>query len=258
VALVSVITIVKDHPLGLRETFASLSEQDFLDWELLIIVGPSQDSTLATAREMATSGRDVKVIEQLGSGIYGAMNEGIRKAKGEFVWFMNAGDKFADCDVLSSAVDEITKTEAGVVIGGYRLNRTVQKDRSFPSGKLSAFKFAFNRRGGCHQAMIFRQKSLRNVGEYDPTHSLASDFELVLKVIKSAGAFRVSKVFASIEPGGVADKNIFQVHFQKHQIRKSIFGNNPMVTLLSWSWSVMASAKIRLRHLLTRRDHLQP
>jgi glycosyltransferase involved in cell wall biosynthesis len=258
VVLVSVITIVKDHPFGLRETFASLSEQDFSDWELLLVVGPSQDSTLATARDVATSGHDVKIIEQSGSGIYDAMNEGIRNAKGEFVWFMNAGDRFADRDVLSSAVDEITKTGVGVVIGGYRLDRTVQKDRSFPSRKMSAFKFAFNRRGGCHQAMIFRHDSLRNVGEYDPTYFLASDFELVLKVIKSAGALRVSKVFASIEPGGVADKNIFQVHVQKHQIRKSIMGNNPLITLLSWSWSVLASTKIRLRHLLTRRDHWQP
>jgi glycosyltransferase involved in cell wall biosynthesis len=251
-ALVSVITIVKDHPLGLRETFASLLEQDFLDWELLIVVGPSQDSTLATARDIASSGQDVKVIEQSGSGIYAAMNEGISNAKGEFVWFMNAGDKFADRDVLSSAVDIITKTGFGVVIGGYRLDRTVQKDQSFPSKKLSAFEFAFNRRGGCHQAMIFRHESLRNVGEYNPTYFLASDFELVLKVIKSAGALRVSKVFASIEPGGVADRNIFEVHFQKHQIRKSIMGNNPVVIFLSWSWSVLASVKIRLRHLLTR------
>lgn len=251
-ALVSVITIVKDHPFGLRETFASLSEQDLSDWELLIVVGPSQDSTLVTARDIASTGQNVEVIEQSGSGIYDAMNEGIRNAKGEFVWFMNAGDKFADSHVLSIAVDEITKAGVGLVIGGYRLDRTVQEDRSFPPRKMSAFKFAFNRRGGCHQAMIFRNESLRQVGEYDLTYSLASDFELVLKVIKSAGAIRVSKVFASIEPGGVADKNIFQVHLQKHQIRKSIMGKNPFITLLSWAWSVAASSKIRLRHLLLR------
>ena len=160
--------------------------------------------------------------------------------------------------MLSSALNEISKAGVGVVIGGYRLNQRVQKDRFFPSRNLSAFEFAFNRRGGCHQAMIFRHESLRNVGKYDPTYFLASDFELVLKVIKSEGALRVSKVFASIEPEGLADRNIFQVHIQKHEIRKSIIGNNPAVTLLSWSWSVMASAKIRLRHLLTRRDHLQP
>lgn len=246
-ALVSVITIVKDHPSGLEETFASLLEQDLSDWELLIVVGASRDSTLATAKDIASTSPHVQVIEQSGSGIYDAMNEGISRAKGEFVWFMNAGDKFADSHVLSIAVDEITKAGVGLVIGGYRLDGVVGDDRSFPPKKMSTFRFAFNRRGGCHQAMIFRNESLKQVGGYDLTYSLASDFDFVLKVIKNSGAIRVSKVFASIEPGGVADKNIFQVHLQKHQIRKSIMGQNQLITLLSWAWSVAASVKIRLR-----------
>ena len=81
-ALVSIITIVKDHALGLRETYSSLAEQKYNDWEMLIVVGASKDSTLQIAKEIASNDSRIKVIEQAGLGIYGAMNEGIQNTGG--------------------------------------------------------------------------------------------------------------------------------------------------------------------------------
>lgn len=246
-ASVSVITIAKDHFSGLRETFASLTAQDYDDWEMLIVVGASKDSTLQIANEFATKDSRVKVIEQSGLGIYEGMNEGIRRATGEFSWFMNAGDEFANAHVLDAAVEEMKRTKVGLVIGGYGIQgRGQEESYSFPRKEMSDFDFAFSRRGGCHQAMIIRTELIERVGGFDTHYSLASDFDLVLKAIKLGGAVRVPEIYASIEPGGLADQGIFSVHRQKHQIRRRFFGGSA-ITFLSLAWTMAARSKIILR-----------
>lgn len=249
-ALISVITIVKDHSAGLIDTFASLAAQDFDSWEMIVVVGASKDSTLRTAIEMSNSDPRIKVIEQSGLGIYSAMNEGIENAGSEFVWFLNAGDRFADAHVLVNALDEITLANVGVIIGGYQIDNGNRKCvYSYPKKKISGFRFAFNRHGGCHQAMIFRTKLLRSAGGFDTTYSLASDFDLVLKIIKAAGAVRVPEIYAIIEPGGAADQGIFSVHEQKHQIRRVSFGRVTGIVLSS-VWTIAARSKVTIRNWL--------
>lgn len=251
-ALISVITIVKNHSAGLVETFSSLLAQDFQTWEMIVVVGASKDSTLRTAREMSSRESRIKVIEQSGLGIYSAMNEGIENADGEFSWFMNAGDKFADTHVLGKALGEIKRAKVGVIIGGYRIDNGNKKCvYSYPKKGVSGFGFAFNRHGGCHQAMIIRTQLLRMVGGFDTTYSLASDFDLILKIIKSAGAVRVPEIYAIIEPGGAADQGIFSVHQQKHQIRKVSFGKVTGIVLSS-AWTIAARSKITFRYWLRR------
>lgn len=249
-ALISVITIVKDHASGLLETFNNLDEQEFDDWELIIVVGRSNDSSLKIAKDISKGDSRVRVIEQTGLGIYGAMNEGIRDAHGDFSWFMNAGDRFANAQVLALATQEISVSEVGLVIGGYRIeSKNGSEAYVFPRKLITEFNFAFSRRGGCHQAMIFRTQTLKDIGGFSEGYSLASDFDLVLKVIKSASALRVPEIYASIEPGGAADQGIFSVHSQKHQIRKIVF-KSKVIHLLSLAWTFAARVKISVRRTL--------
>ena len=246
-ASVSVITIVKNHAAGLEATHQSLLEQSYIDWEMVIVTGASHDATLAVAKEMQRVDSRVLLIEQIGSGIYEAMNEGLASASGKFTWFMNAGDKFASESALAHAVSHISQNRVGIVVGGYRIESSSQnKTYSYPPRKITGFSFAFNRRGGCHQAMIFRTNILKELGGFNTSYSLAADFDLVLKVIKKSKASRVSEVYASIEPGGRADQGIFLVHNQKHQIRKNLLGG-PVVFLASFLWTALARLKIILR-----------
>jgi putative colanic acid biosynthesis glycosyltransferase len=252
VALVSIITVVKDDAAGLVSTYSSLTEQKFQEWEMIIVAGVSKDSTLSTAKKLRSADRRVRLLEERGRSIYGAMNEGLDVVVGEFVWFMNAGDCFAGPDVLVNAFHEISTQSLGVVVGGYGINGATKSKRfQYSNRTLNSIIFAFNRRAGCHQAMIFRTDSLRNVGCYDTTYSLASDFAMVLEVIKNAGGKRVSEVYAMIEPGGLADQGITKVHHQKHLIRKKIF-HNPIVTIASIVWTIAAQSKIKFRLFLLR------
>lgn len=244
---VSVVTVVKDNAAGLSRTHKSLLEQTYINWEMIIIVGKSRDDTLLIAKELQGKDLRIRVFEQVGTGIYNAMNEGLEFAIGEFTWFMNSGDKFATLVVLAQAVDEISQSGAGLVVGGYQIESgSGQQIYSFPSGAITQLDFAFNRRGGCHQAMIFRTQILRILHGFDDTYSLAADFDLVMKVIRKSVAKRVSEVYATIEPGGLADQEIFSVHKQKHEIRRTHLGGG-VFTIASGAWTMLARMKIITR-----------
>jgi putative colanic acid biosynthesis glycosyltransferase len=246
VVKVSIITVVKDHVAGLRVTHGSLKEQNFSNWEMFIVVGESRDLTLSEAMRYQGNDSRIRVIEQQDTGIYGAMNLGLAAATGEFIWFMNAGDRFATPTVLSNGINALQESTAGIAIGGYQIDEK-GGPHIYSDGPITALNFAFSRRGGCHQAMVFRTKLIKELGGFNTLYSLAADFELVLKIILKWKAVRVSQLFALIEPGGLADQGIFLVHAQKHQIRKSLLGG-----LVTFTFSVFWTGLARLK-IFTRR-----
>jgi glycosyltransferase involved in cell wall biosynthesis len=249
---VSVITVVKEDASGLLKTHSSLASQTFSNWEMIVVVGSSQDGTLTVAKNLEAIDSRIRVSEQVGEGIYKAMNEGIQLALGNFTWFMNAGDSFFSTTILSHAVNEISKDSVSIVIGGYQtFGDNLKETYTYSKQEITPRDLAFTRRGGCHQAMIFRTQFLQDHGGFNTSYSLASDFDLVLRILGSAPGKRVSEVYASIEPGGRADKGILQVHREKHQIRQALFGG-PLMLCLSLIWTQMARIKITLRSILHR------
>jgi glycosyltransferase involved in cell wall biosynthesis len=250
VALVSIITIVKDNEIGLGRTYSSLSMQTSLNWEMLIVIAPSIDNSIELAKKLSDENDNVHVIQQQSYGIFSAMNEGLDHANGEFVWFMNSGDVFAGPQVLELATEEIERQSVGVVIGAYQIthNDAIRKF-IYRRNKITPLRFAFTRRGGCHQAMIFRTDYIKEVGGFNLQYKFNSDFLLVLKVIEMGGGQRVSEVYADVELGGLADQNIFTVHSEKHEIRASFFDHR-LVFFLSKSWTFAARTKIQFRTVI--------
>ena len=105
----SIITINRNNAEGLRETMGSVFRQTYCDFEYIVIDGASTDGSVNVIREMSASlkkglSRDKSLnnalsfnwISESDSGIYEAMNKGIRKAKGEYCLFLNSGDFLID------------------------------------------------------------------------------------------------------------------------------------------------------------------
>jgi glycosyltransferase involved in cell wall biosynthesis len=247
---VSIITVVKDDAIGLMKTYQSLEGQSQTAWEMLIVVGDSKDKTFDTAQEIETSDPRVIVIKEAKKGIYASMNQGLAMSSGEYVWFMNAGDVFGTSSVLMNAILVIDQSEVGVLIGGYQISDESLRKFIYPGGNVDLVDFAFTRRGGCHQSMIFRTQILKMLEGFDLSYSLASDFDLVLRVIRLANARRVSEIYSSISPGGRADQGIFKVHTEKHRIRMTLIGG-PKIWVMSLIWTGLARSRIVLRRVLS-------
>ena len=96
--IVSVITVCYNEK-KIENTCKSIINQTFEDYEWIVVDGGSNDDTVDIFKKykknMSYFGSDKD------SGIYNAMNKGIKIAKGEWIIFMNGGDCFYQKNSLS-------------------------------------------------------------------------------------------------------------------------------------------------------------
>jgi putative colanic acid biosynthesis glycosyltransferase len=98
VPLLSVVTVVRNDPAGLKATMASLRERlaqplEEGAVEHIVIDGSTNDEIRNFLLQQAIA--PGSWVSESDRGIYDAMNKGLERARGRYVLFMNAGDVFS-------------------------------------------------------------------------------------------------------------------------------------------------------------------
>lgn len=121
--LISIVTVNLNNAHGLRATLLSVEKQNFDKSEHLVIDGGSTDGSLAVIEEY--SHLIEYWVSESDDGIYQAMNKGVRRARGEYVLFLNSGDTFNRATVLQEVFG--APRSADIVYGDI--------DYVYPSGR---------------------------------------------------------------------------------------------------------------------------
>jgi glycosyltransferase involved in cell wall biosynthesis len=101
---ISIITINYNNSTGLEKTINSVINQKYFDYEYLIIDGNSTDGSKEIIDKYS---RFLFLgISENDNGIYNAMNKGIMKSNGDYLFFLNSGDYFFDEQSLSNLANE--------------------------------------------------------------------------------------------------------------------------------------------------------
>lgn len=99
------ITVTYNAEETLERTLRSVAGQTYPHIEHILIDGASKDRTLEVAR---IHGKHlVKVVSEPDRGLYDAMNKGLRLATGDYVCFLNAGDKLHERETVENIVDKL-------------------------------------------------------------------------------------------------------------------------------------------------------
>lgn len=164
---ISVITVCYNAAETLERTMQSVLEQTYRDIEYIIIDGGSTDGTLDIIRKYED--RFAYWVSEPDGGIYDAMNKGVMHATGEWVNFMNAGDRFVDEKVVETLFSEEIESSYGCVFGdtlfAYR-----EKNKVIKYGDDSIHKIM----PSCHQS-IFCRRNLLLKYPFDLKYRIAAD-----------------------------------------------------------------------------------
>jgi glycosyltransferase len=109
---VSVVTVSLNAAHTIADTLASVSRQETaFAFEHICVDGGSVDETRALIDSWAVRSKHIVRIYEPDTGIFDAMNKGLRAARGEYVVFLNADDFFVAPDSVANAL-------AGLQAGG--------------------------------------------------------------------------------------------------------------------------------------------
>jgi glycosyltransferase involved in cell wall biosynthesis len=175
--LVSIITPALNAARFIEETLESVRAQDYPSLEHVVVDGGSEDGTVDLLRRAPgvvwTSRKD--------SGMYDAINTGLRMARGEIVAYQNADDRYVIPDAVSTAVRYLRDhPETDVVYGDFRYideegrpaKREPMRSRHFDLRMLLRYNFipphcTFLRIRMVREEGLWLDPTLRYPGDWD-------------------------------------------------------------------------------------------
>jgi len=199
----SVVTVVRNNVDGLKRTYQSLESQERVDFEWIVVDGKSGDGTTEFLHQVEGVCRWVSESDD---GVYDAMNRGASLCRGEYVVFMNGGDRFSGREVLAS-VWELAQNESSpdVIYGGARL--MLRGGASIYRGPRKVERYIAHGLPANHQATYYRREVLPPV-PYDLKYRIAGDYYLAARLFREgARAAYINKVLVEFEGSGVSYKS---------------------------------------------------
>jgi glycosyltransferase involved in cell wall biosynthesis len=197
---ISVITVVYNAVDHIVQTIESVAEQTYKEVEYIVIDGGSDDGTVD---RLKSHGETIDFwLSEPDKGIYDAMNKGIDRVTGEWVLFLNAGDKFCDSTTLAHT-SLYLNDEADLVAGDiYYCDGDAREYRS-PKGLDYRYDGMF-----CYHQALFARASLFDTLRFNAHYKVAGDYDFVLRCLEAGHRFTfIPLAIADFMAGGMAESN---------------------------------------------------
>ena len=116
---VSIVIPVYNKAEYICDCLESILQQDFEDFEILVVDDGSTDDSGRICDEEAAQDSRIRVIHTENGGVTAARRKGVEQAVGEYIMFVDADDRLLS-DAISKLYNAITESGAGEVIGTYK------------------------------------------------------------------------------------------------------------------------------------------
>lgn len=203
----SIITPCFNSQKTIEHTIKSVLNQTYKNYEYIIIDGGSTDETLDIIdKYRGKFGEKLRVVSEHDSGIYDAMNKGIKLAKGILIGIVNSDD-FYELDCLKLVKEKWDRKNVYQII--YGMMRVVDREEQelsiiFQNHKNMKAKIIN------HPATFVSKKIYDDFGLYNIKFRSASDYDFMLNMIeKSEIVFiPVYAILTNFTKGGISGSYI--------------------------------------------------
>ncbi len=240
--LVSVVTVCFNAEKTIRRTIDSVLAQTYPNLEYLVVDGDSTDGTLAILRSY--EGR-LSFSSEPDRGMYDAMNKGIRRVRGKWIHLVNADDWYATPDALARAVPQLSEDRTNYfdLVRVYPDREPVLQSRTVARWMLYIAAFL------PHPTLIVSREQYERVGLYDPELRIASDHDLILRMIRYFPPKHMPMVLSMMDQSGVSARALstsleeFTQVTIRHGVPAAIA--RTIQWLKSYWWGLRTSAPVR-------------
>lgn len=179
---ITVITVCYNEKDRLKKTIESVCGQTYPRIEYLIVDGASTDGTPDMLEKyLMNTDKNILFYSEKDYGIYNAMNRGIARASGDYICFINAGDRFYNETVIADVVSYIRDMDT-IYFGKACLVYAdgLMQIQDFTGKGLEFYKGHMP----CHQSIFSPRDALVN-HHFTETYKIRADFEWFLYSLRS-------------------------------------------------------------------------
>lgn len=204
---ISIITVNFNDEEGLSQTLESVQNQTYFNFEHIIIDGGSTDNSRKLLEK--NSPKINYWVSEKDSGIYNAMNKGLRVANGDYILMLNAGDALFNENTLSDIRPDLESGE-GIIYGN-------SLDVNFPDGREDFIRkypnhltFQFLKENALrHQATFIHRDVYDCLGFYSEKFRIVSDWKFILdaKAKLNIKSKYVDKIICRYDRNGISCTN---------------------------------------------------
>lgn len=226
----SIVTPVFNGETVIGDLMHSIVSQDYLEWELIIQDGKSNDKTLEIINSF--SDHRIKVLSEEDEGMYDALNKGISRTSGNFIIHLNCDEQLME-GALRKIVDEInSKPQYDVYCFGVLIIDKNREPRVFRSAypQISLFIKLYN--FDILTAGIVYRKDIFKKLVFDTEYKTVSDALFFIELLKYFEIFYSKKYISLflIEGKNLSLEN--QAFSERNKIKSSVNLNKIKFVLL--------------------------
>jgi len=217
----SIITVVKNDEKNIQKTIESILNQEFKNYEYIIVDGKSKDSTMSLISKYKN--KINHIVSENDDGIYFAMNKGAKIARGEFIVYVNSGDTLTvnALNIIQTKINENPNVDFvfGTVKRHYTKDTLIKY--GFNKKKLIYnFDFATSHSTGFY----FRRSKFQEIGFFNTKYKCSADYDVYYKMIilnNAEGTFTDKQdLIGEVSSGGYSSKlNILDHLLEETKIR---------------------------------------
>lgn len=229
----SIITINYNNATGLKKTLDSVASQTYTDFEHIIVDGASIDGSvdeIITYSQLPIANRHkITWISEPDTGIYNAMNKGVRMANGEYTLMLNSGDYLVGEKVIETVVPFLERID---IIQGNTIEEVGGKQyRNRGYGKSDIDFFDVMKGRFLHQASFCRRDLFERYGMFDESYYMIGDTKFFMICLGRGDAtFQYIDVdIANYDMTGISSKTTGKWGHQRiledARMRKELYSN---------------------------------
>lgn len=181
----SIITVCFNSGTLIERTLQSVVGQYYPNIEYIIIDGGSTDETLSIINKFQS--KISRIISEKDNGIYDAMNKGLAKSTGEFVYFLNSGDYLSHDGVISEIILKIKQYPDFEIYTGdieyYDKKNKSERISGYRKKPVDIIARVIN-----HQSIIARKDIFDRCGGFDTKYTIYADYDWLLRTSVKYGA----------------------------------------------------------------------
>jgi GT2 family glycosyltransferase len=212
--LIAVVIPTFNSGAVLAAALESLADQVWLDFEVVISDGGSRDNTVSIAKAHADRLPHLLIDSRPDSGVYDAINRGVRASTAEWFLVLGSDDKLHAADTLERLARVVSGPArvadgAGIVHGDVRM-MAANHHGVPPGGRYGgpAPLARLLRENICQQALLYRRSLFDQLGGFDLRYPIYADWHFNLRAAFRGDLLWVDQVVADYAATGISGQRV--------------------------------------------------